>query len=356
MIDPPTLAEPLHLSLADLDRSRVGLFTGWRRALGAVFDVAADPDEIGTFAGDLNLWATSRFAVSEITCSRVKLLRTPETITRSRIDHFAVKLLLSGSVAGLAGPTEVDAKAQDVFFIDLAQPVNLQTCVGGEKTASDVTLWIPRSRLLASVSDEHVLHGLGLKGTSPAGALVGASLRALAAQTDRMTVQEMDALASGVIQLTASAIAPILEATAVSGVPVPLASFVTVRRFIDRNLSSPKLGPDMIAKNFGLSRASLYRLFEPVGGIAGYIRKRRLNQVFQEITAAEFANQRIGQVANRFGFMNISAFSRLFRATYGLSPREAREANLKGMSFTTLKTDVGEGPSLGAWLANIVKS
>jgi AraC-like DNA-binding protein len=168
-----------------------------------------------------------------------------------------------------------------------------------------------------------------------------------------MSADELDALADGVIELSARAVAPILKASAVSGVPVPLASFVTIRRFIDRNLKSPELGPEMIAKNFGLSRASLYRLFEPVGGIAGYIRKQRLNQTFQEITAAEFANQRIAQIAYRFGFKNVSAFNRLFRATYGVSPRQARAAKLKGVTYTTLKADAGKGPSLGSWLAQI---
>ena len=98
------------------------------------------------------------------------------------------------------------------------------------------------------------------------------------------------------------------------------------------------------------------RGFKQVGGIAGYIRRQRLNQTFQEITAAEFANQRIGHIANRFGFKNVSAFSRLFRTTYGVSPREAREAKLKGVSYTTLKADAGENASLGGWLAQIGKS
>lgn len=343
---------PLHFRLADLAKPRFG---DWRRSLATVFDVGADPVEIGLFEGDIAAWSTDRFLLSEIKASRIRLIRSPETIVRSRLDHFAIKLLVSGSMAGLAGPTEIDAEPGDIYFLDLSQPVNLQTSARGGITA-DITLWIPRARLLASISDEHALHGLGVKGTSPAGALIGASLRSLVAQVDRMSVLEMDAIVNGVVELAASAIAPMLETAAVSGVAVPLASFVTIRRFIDRNLTSPELGPEMIANNFGLSRASLYRLFEPIGGIAGYIRKQRLKRCFQEITAAEFANQRIGQIAYRFGFKNISAFSRLFRVTYGASPREAREAKLKSVSFTTLKADKGEGPSLGAWLTHIGKS
>ena len=324
--------------------------------MAAVFDVGAEPDEIGVFEGDIAAWSTGRIMLSHTKSSRLRLIRSPETITRSRLDHFAVVVLISGSAAGFAGATEVDAEAGDVFFFDLLQTVDSADIGARGTNRMDITLWIPRARLLSSISDEHALHGLWLKGTSPAGALVGASLRSLAAQTDRMSVQEMDALANGVIELTASAIAPILETAAVSGVAVPLASFVTIRRFIDRHLKSPELGPEMIANNFGLSRASLYRLFEPAGGIAGYIRKQRLNQVFQEITAAEFANQRIGQIAYRFGFKNVSAFSRLFRTTYGVSPREAREATLKGVSYTTFKADKREGPSLDGWLAQIGKN
>ena len=340
--------------LADLDRARVGLFTGWRNALGAAFDVAATPDEIGVFDGDLSLWATTHFALSKLACSRVKLLRTPETITRSRIDHFAIHFLLSGSVTGLAGPIEIDAGAEDVFFLDLAQPVNLQTSARGGPTVA-VTLWVPRPRLLALIPDELALHGQGIKGTSPTGALVGASLGALASQADRVSVLEMDALANGVVELVASAIAPILAMAETSGVATPLASFVTIRRYIDRNLASPKLGPGMIAKNFGLSRASLYRLFEPIGGIAGYIRKRRLEKAFQEITTPEFANQRIGQIANRLGFTNISAFSRLFRASFGTTPRAAREARLRETPYTALKAEIGKGASLGDYLIQTVK-
>lgn len=354
MPDPQPRNEIRRFRLADLDRTRVGLFTGWRKAFGAVFDIAAEPDEIGTFNGDLNVWASGYFVLSEASYSRLKLLRTSETIARSRLDHFGLRLIVSGSMAGLGGPQEIDAEPGDIFFIDLSQVVNLQASVRGGTTA-DITLWIPRIRLLASIGDEQALHGLGIKGGSPAGTLIGASLRSLAAQADRMSAQEMDALANGVIELTASAVSPMLERAATSGVPIPLASFVTIRRFIDRNLKSPELGPDMIAKNFGLSRASLYRLFEPVGGIAGYIRKQRLSHTYQEITTAEFANQRIGHIANRFGFTNVSAFGQLFRKAYGMSPREARAAKLKG-SYPTLKADPGESASLSGWLAQISKS
>jgi AraC-like DNA-binding protein len=171
-----------------------------------------------------------------------------------------------------------------------------------------------------------------------------------------MSAEEMDALADGVVEMTARAIGPILGAAAPSGVAVPLASFVTIRRFIDRNLTSPDLGTKKVAVSFGLSRASLYRLFEPVGGLAGYIRKRRLERAYQEITAPDLANRRIGPIAYRLGFKNISAFSRAFRSAYGVSPMEARENALKGVSDAPLQAEAGEGKSLGRWLMQIAET
>jgi AraC-like DNA-binding protein len=143
----------------------------------------------------------------------------------------------------------------------------------------------------------------------------------------------------------------------VVGNAVPLASFVTIRRYIDRNLTAPELGVDMIARNFGLSRASLYRLFEPIGGVSGYIRRQRLNRAYQAITTAEKADHRIGPMAYRLGFKNINSFNRSFRETYGKNPGEARQAARQGISpAKTLTSEALSAGILAQWLANIGKS
>ena len=338
---------PQHFRLKGPEHLRFG---AWRRMLAGVFDIGVEFDDIGAFDGDIAVWATGQIVLTEIKTSRISLVRSPQTIDRGQHDQFAITILNAGRISGLAGPIEVDVEPGDVFFLDLAQPATLQMSVHGRTTAG-VTLWIPRARILSLISDELALHGLTVKGTSPTGLVVATCLRSLVAQADRVNIQELDVLANGVINLATSAIAPMLNAH--DFVDAPLASFVTIRRFIDRNLTSPELGPAMIAKKFGLSRASLYRLFEPIGGISGYIRQQRLNRAFQELTATDLCNQRIGQVAYRFGFRNFSAFSRRFRSAYGVSPREARKAMRTKIAHTVLKADPTQGPSLGGWLNQI---
>ena len=107
--------------------------------------------------------------------------------------------------------------------------------------------------------------------------------------------------------------------------PAPLETLVTLCRYVEGNLTARDLGAEKLAAVFGLSCASLYRLFEPVGGVASFIRERRLARAHQELTTPGLQNRRIGPIAYQAGFHSIAAFNRAFRATYGETPRNVRK-------------------------------
>ncbi|MGT2493518.1 hypothetical protein ACU4GD_31100 [Cupriavidus basilensis] len=54
-----------------------------------------------------------------------------------------------------------------------------------------------------------------------------------------------------------------------------------MRRHVEANLHDPDLSPDSVLASLHLSRASVYRLFEHEGGLAAYIRSRRLRMAAQ---------------------------------------------------------------------------
>ncbi len=303
----------------------------FRQMAASVFDISVEHEEMESCESNFIALLSKQFVLTKASYPHVRLRRFPEIIARSRLDHFVIRLLISGSAAGLAGYQTIEAAAGDVLFIDLSQTLDLQLSAKFGQP-SDVSLWIPRARVLAAFSEENALHGLVIEAASPAGAIIGANLKSLNEHIENMTGDEMDAFGSGVLELIARVIAPTLKKTGLSSAPSQLASFVTIRRYIDRNLTSSDLDAATIAKSFGLSRASLYRLFEPVGGIASYIRKTRLDRAFQEVASIEYSNRRIGQIAFSLGFKNISAFNRLFHKVYGLSPREARKQLTDGSS------------------------
>jgi AraC-like DNA-binding protein len=80
------------------------------------------------------------------------------------------------------------------------------------------------------------------------------------------------------------------------------------RQYIDAH---PAATPDAVAKGIGVSRSVLYRAFEPSGGVARYIRTRRLAQL-RTLLAQPDEGGRIADLAYRCGFSSESDCSRAF--------------------------------------------
>jgi AraC-like DNA-binding protein len=334
------------LRLKPEDCAQKELFVRWRSALGEVFEVRATPLEIAAFRGEIDVHASARYVLSSSRHSPLSLVRR---LAGAAQERFAIRLQINGYTSGLAGDGPIHADPGDVMFVDLSQALTMRQSAPKD-LVDEVTLWTVRDRILPLVSDENALHGLVLKADSPVGAVVAATMRAFAGSAPRMRLTDFDAVAGGLVALAAKSIAPELARASDVWAPPPLASFVTIRRYIDRKLATPELSADSIAAEFGLSRASLYRLFEPVGGIAKYIRKARLSRAYQEITSAELSNRRIGHIAYRLGFKNISAFSRLFHEVYGVPPGEARERARQTVAKPEYAVPAAPGESLTRWL------
>jgi AraC-binding-like domain len=247
---PPSLRQlrlkPEHCGPAEL-------FVQWRDALGEVFEVRATPAEIAAFRGEIDVHASARYVASSSRNSPLSLVRRSASAAEGRI---AICLQINGSAAGLAGDRPIRADPGDVMFVDLSQSLTMRQSAP-DGLVDVVTLWTVRDRILPLVSDENALHGLIVRAETPAGAVIGATMRAFAGSASKMRLTDFDAVAEGLVTLATKSIGPALARVGDAVVPPPLASFVTVRRYIDRKLASPDLNANSIAAEFGLSRASL---------------------------------------------------------------------------------------------------
>jgi AraC-like DNA-binding protein len=82
----------------------------------------------------------------------------------------------------------------------------------------------------------------------------------------------------------------------------------------------------------GLSRTQLYRVFEAQGGVARAVQRERLRAIARTLADPE-ERRPVAQVAEAFGMPDASAFSRVFRREYGVTPRAFREAALLGLGL-----------------------
>lgn len=96
--------------------------------------------------------------------------------------------------------------------------------------------------------------------------------------------------------------------------------------FIDLRLSDTDLSPETIARAHHISVRYLHKLFREEGTTVGrLIQRRRLAECRRVLTLRSAENLTIAAVAHRWGFASPTHFSRVFRATYGMSPSAWRE-------------------------------
>jgi AraC-like DNA-binding protein len=113
------------------------------------------------------------------------------------------------------------------------------------------------------------------------------------------------------------------------------------QRHIRANLADPRLSPDSIARALHISRSTLYAtLSHDRDGVAAEIRNQRLQHAHAMLL--DPADTRpIAEIAATVGLHSAAHFSRIFRAHYGLTPREVRATAPKQTSATTS----GDNPS-----------
>ena len=94
------------------------------------------------------------------------------------------------------------------------------------------------------------------------------------------------------------------------------------RRFIDADPARPILIAE-VAHAAGVSRSTLFRLFQPFGGVAEYAWRARLECARRRLSDPEEQGS-IAHAALACGFGEAKHFSSRFREHYGFSPRNLR--------------------------------
>jgi AraC-like DNA-binding protein len=316
--------------------------------LAAVSPIFTSPTPFPNQKSAIDVWASSSFVITQSSCDCASLVHDPSKF--GRFEQVGICVILSGTIDERA--SGATGRLGDILLLDLREPIELVR--ESERTnSSEMTLWLPRSQLPDRLKGLTTLNARVVKADQPGTVVATAALRALLTQLDAATPSVLDQLVRGVASLTADVVAAAAAAQPNVHTPhaPPLESFVTLSQFIETNLTARDLGAEKLARTFGLSRASLYRLFEPVGGVASYIRMRRLHRTYQELMAPGFQNRRIGPIAYGAGFRSIPAFNRAFRATFGQPPRTTRKTQVAFPKSRALTIE--EMGPLARWLSEI---
>lgn len=247
-------------------------FELWNWALSPMFTIdVPDPADRLSFAFDSTAYSFGNLSISSSTSSPSVFDRSPQVMARSGIDHLLVQAYLSGGYLLQADGREIEVGTGDVCIIDLARTSRMQTT-----PFNQICVVLPRSVMELLIPDVDVLHGLLLPRGAPLNTILVSHLQTLLAQAPGLTLEEGRAAARGTTALIAAFVGPSTDGHDAAAQALAMASLRTLRRVVEANLDNPELGPNFLTRHVGVSRATLYRLFEPLGGVRNYIQQRRL--------------------------------------------------------------------------------
>jgi len=339
---PPAVEGPLHhstlrpvysFSTASLEPAHQ--FDAWHEKCGGFMELIAPLSHGVGYQGQCTAWKLGPFVLTSVTAQAARYRRSRVQIRRDAIDHWVIKLSRRGMNHMWT--------ASDFATIPTGLPFvySLANTFEGERSDLEwVSLFVPRDMFpgLAPVIDRS-LH-IPLAGSL--GLLLGRYLDSLDTQLLHDTMEaELPRLVAATRAMVAACIVPSREDA------VPLLEhgrLERVRRAIRQNLRSPTLTPKRLCRLVGMSRSQLYRLFEPMGGVASYIQAERLREAYRALANPDILRG-IHEVAEDLGFFDASAFSRTFRREYGCAPSEVRAAALAGASDTPLRRLPAQAPS-----------
>ncbi|MFF1946275.1 helix-turn-helix domain-containing protein [Rhodococcus qingshengii] len=292
-------------------------FEQWRKSISTAF-VPLDAVTTGSsqFQGALRSSALGSLQLSEVAGREVDVRRTRATIRRADPGLIKVGLQLTGrGVVTQCGRQAILAPG-DFAVYDTSETYDLHF-------ASEFSMFVvmfPRERLRISSRELTAVTARRIQGDHGVGALVSPFLSGLRRNLAANSFPSTPMFEDAVLNLLAAA----LDEEAPRDVRASTL-LIEAKSLIEANLGNPSLSTAVLAARLHISARYLQKLFAADGRtVAGWIRSRRLEKCHQDLADPRLRMDSIGTICARHGFFDSSAFSKLFRETYGLSPRDFR--------------------------------
>ncbi|WP_137124404.1 AraC family transcriptional regulator [Roseomonas sp. HF4] len=246
--------------------------------------------------------------------------RTALRIRRDSLDHWMIAICRRGRQRQRSGDDVVALRPGVPYVLSMACAFEAQRA-GAE--IDWLALHVPRD----AVPDlEPALAAALCKPLEgPTADLLAGFLGHVAGTMDQLGAADMPHVANAAQALLTAALAPCSEAGVAAQARIEPMQLARVKRIIRENIGAATLGPARLCTMAGISRSRLYRLFEPLGGVARHIQRERL-RVARRCIEDTADGRSIARIAESVGFFDPSGFSRAFRQEFGCTPREARLA------------------------------
>ncbi|MBZ2190380.1 helix-turn-helix domain-containing protein [Alcanivorax sp. JB21] len=324
----------------------------WRDSLSPLFHARAADEPRGRFNARIDTYDLQQLMLAESRFPASHYERGLRHSTADGAEPLLVQLYMTGGYRGTNGHRQMLVQPGDIGLLDMADAMATRA-----DDSRVLSLVIPREQVREAGA---LPRGAVLRAGSPLASILGNHLQTVWRQLALTGPEALSCINETLIATTVAAFRGLHQdlEQVLPNLPEQ-ARLNAVCAYILQRLGQDDLTPEHLCQRFGFSRAGLYRLFAPLGGVAGFIREARLRRCYDELAhaGAQDLPSRVIDVAMRWGFTSQSHFTRLFRRRFDVLPGELL-ANREAAPSVAARTDEGADnahPVLRQWLGRMCR-
>ncbi len=329
-------------------------YAAWRESISAIFDVSRSPLDTGEhFNAKLNSYLIDdQLMISRCKTVAQRFERSSVRTATDGLDYYLIQTHISGGQEAKRGSKVSESRPGDLLVIDLADVHAAETT-----DFEHITAVVPRPLLAPMLTNPDSQEGRVLDAANPLTRLAVSHLMTLGAVLPHINEEDAPSLIEPTLGIVASALNGSTSSVE-SGPRAAAASLLSRAKMqIEQNLQNHDLSAEAVCGLMQISRASVYRLFEPYGGVRAYIQERRLRRAASDLTFISNAQRPIYDIAFNWGFASEAHFSRAFKRRFGLAPRDFRKQREPSlMRRHTIPIEPVGDRNYEQWLGETLKS
>jgi len=297
----------------------------WREAVSDVF-MRLDVDDVPEaatqgFEGRIVQHSQGSLDLAEVMVAPHSVLRTSQQIRRGGDDAFIV-------LVQRAGQTWIEQDGHvgwlhegEFALLDSSREYTMRF----PAPIHHEILKVPGNLMRATVQASERLTALPMAGVSGPGRIFLAVLDTVHDTVSSLEPSSVVGVADALMDLLGASIGSLTAAKARIPKNLELYHRERVRALVRERLFDPDLSVELIATQVKLSSRYVHRLFEdgPLT-LSAWIWHERLEAARRALLSASSARRSLTDIAYSVGFKDPAHFSRLFKATYGSTPRDFR--------------------------------
>ncbi|WP_258803784.1 helix-turn-helix domain-containing protein [Pseudarthrobacter sp. NS4] len=314
----PATAQPAN---QNLKASVATSFDHWKHLVAESFvPLAARTADVDGFSGRMRSRVLDRMSIVEVTATSHEVHRTPALIAQAHERYFKLNLQLEGTGLLIQDSREAVLLPGDLAIYDTNRPYTLTF----EEQARIMVVMFPCDALSLPTDYVGQLAAVRMAGGTGLSGIVGQFIRQLSENLEVLSGPSGSRLATNALDLVSTMLHAEMDITPDRMRPQALLA-VSVREYIEANLSDPLLSPASIAAAHFISTRHLHNIFQESGTtVSSWIRSQRLAGARRDLRDPLHAGKSVGAVAARWGFLDAAHFSRTFRDAFGVPPSDWR--------------------------------